>query len=516
MNKTAEFLTKDLFPIKIDLDHFTVEAQSKHANRNYTAYFDLSGHPLSHLMCDFLKFRSTSSPAGTLTSYCHAFITLLRYFQNASSKTLNGESFAAYTTWLRAEKIPRTQTNYSEGSRKAYGNNVLRFMDWLLDVGEVGVTDVYDSRRRHQKAFRGYNARKLELMRLTAVSPDDYVRLIKAIRLEYEECKGLLRQSSERQEQYDTTFPLLPFSLLVGAQLALRSEEFNYLNVRDLRGDRLLLNPPNKEQSEVWLPPSVMASLDLAQEWMARYRPNPAGDEPLLVCPLQNRVRKSGLGRFDSLVLSHSLRRFYRKYFNLLAPDGMPYLYSLAEEDESSLIPFSLIFKNFRSAAITEAARHERNPTAVMRFARHAQYSTTLKFYIRETYRQGVTNVALLLAPSAELVRISLDNKIASRVEEKVAHEANAMVRGGHCEEALSGDRSCRRATDCRLCNFFRIHISKREFFVRERESALEQAASLQTEQGLHRDAQNLREFAALNEAIINRIDDHLAGEASI
>jgi hypothetical protein len=515
MNKTAQFLTKDLFPMKIDLNHFTVEAQRKHANRNNSFYFDLSGHPLSYLLCEYLIFRGTSSPAATLAGYCYAFTTLLRYFLAASCKTLNGESFAAYTTWLRAEKAPRTQNNYSEGTRRFYGNCALMFMDWLLDVGEVGVSDVYDARRRYQKAFRGHNARQLELMRLMAIAPDDYVRLIKAIRLEYEECKALLSQSSNIQEQYETTFPLLPFSMLAGAQLALRSEEFNYLDVRDLRGDRLLLNPPNKEQSEVWLPPSVMASLDLAQQWMARYRPSPTGDEPLLVFPLQNGVRKSSLGRFDSLLLSNSLARFYKKYFKLIAPDGRPYLYSLGEDDDSNPIPFSLSFKNFRSAAITEAARHETNPTTVMRFARHACYDTTLKYYIRETHRQWVTNVAALLAPSAELVRVSLDNKIASRGEEEVAQAVNATVRGGHCDQAVSGDRSCRRATDCRLCNFFRIHISKREFFVGERESALEQAASLQNEQGLHRDAQNLREFAALNEAIINRIDDHLAGEAS-
>jgi hypothetical protein len=43
-------------------------------------------------------------------------------------------------------------------------------------------------------------------------------------------------------------------------------------------------------------------------------------------------------------------------------------------------------------------------------------------------------------------------------------------------------------------------------------EDALEEAQRLQSEQGLIRDAQNLREFAGLNQAIIDRIDEHLAG----
>ncbi|HYE72408.1 MAG TPA: hypothetical protein VEF04_03720, partial [Blastocatellia bacterium] len=116
------------------------------------------------------------------------------------------------------------------------------------------------------------------------------------------------------------------------------------------------------------------------------------------------------------------------------------------------------------------------------------------------------------LAPSAELVRICLDNKIAKPEEEEKAQAAGAQVPGGHCEPALTGDHSCMRATDCRLCPFFRIHISKRELFVRDMEDALEKAQHLQSEQGLIRDAQNLREFAGLNQAIIDRIDEHLAG----
>jgi hypothetical protein len=212
------------------------------------------------------------------------------------------------------------------------------------------------------------------------------------------------------------------------------------------------------------------------------------------------------------MLLSNSLAKFYRKYFNLLAPDGMPYLYTIAQEDESVLLPFTLSFADFRSAAITEAARHERNPTIIMRFARHECFATTLKYYIRETHRQWITNVATFLAPSAELVRICLDNKIAKPEEEEKAQAAGAQVPGGHCEPALTGDHSCMRATDCRLCPFFRIHISKRELFVRDMEDALEKAQHLQSEQGLIRDAQNLREFAGLNQAIIDRIDEHLAG----
>ena len=121
-----------------------------------------------------------------------------------------------------------------------------------------------------------------------------------------------------------------------------------------------------------------------------------------------------------------------------------------------------------------------------------------------------MNNVALCLAPSAELLRIALENRIANQSEERTAQASIASVPGGHCAQALSGDLSCRRAIDCRLCQFFRIHVSKREFFVKELEEGLAQAETLQRDEGLTRESQNLRQFAALNQAIISRIDEHV------
>jgi hypothetical protein len=511
MNNVITFLSTDLHPIKLDLTNCTVEATSKVANRNYEYFFDFNGHALSSYICDFLAQRGQNMPSSTLTGHCYGFSRLLESLHDFGYETLNAESFSAFTDWLKRAESHQTSAHRSESGRRGYGNSVLKFMEWLADSCVITENDLSAARLRHQKAFRGSSARQREQMRLKAVSPEDYIRLIRAIRLEYEECKQLLEQSNPSRDEYNIVFPLLPFVMLLGVQLAVRSVEINHLKVRDLRGDRLLLNPPNKKASEVWLPQSLMASLALAQNWMSRYRTNPAPDDPLLVCLLRHGPRANQLVRVDTMLLSNSLAKFYRKYFDLIAPDGMPYLYTIAQEDDSDLLPFSLSFADFRSAAITEAARHERNPTTIMRFARHECFATTLKYYIRETHRQWITNVAAFLAPSAELVRICLDNKIAKPEEEEKARVSGAQVPGGHCEPALSGDHSCIRASDCRLCPFFRIHISKRELFVRDKEDALEKAEYLQSEQGLIRDAQNLREFAGLNQAIIDRIDEHLA-----
>ena len=511
MIKPITFFSSDLAEVEINSAACTLKTTRLIANRTYAHDFDLFGHPLSKSICDYLAELGPNLPSATLIGYCYAFLPLLSFFRDTGYQDLNAESYAGFVEWLKTAKSQQISSSLTEGTRRVFSNFVLKFMEWLVYRGLANANDVDIARFRHQKAWRGFSARQLERMRLKAVSSEDYIRLIRAIRLEYEECKQLLEQPPDKQDEYASTFPLLPFSMLLGAQLAVRSVEFNNLNVRDLRGDRLLLNPPNKVASEVWLPPSLMDSLALAQAWISRYRTNSSLDDPLLVCLLKQGPRSNKLVRFDTILLSDSLTKFYRKYFDLIAPDGMPYLYTTAPEDGSELLPFSLSFSDFRSAAITEAARHESNPITVMRFARHQCFATTLKYYIRETHRRWIRNVATFLAPSAELLRISLKNKIASPDEEAKAKEADAEVPGGHCAPAVSGDQSCARASDCRLCPFFRIHISKRDFFVKEMEDTLEQAQRIQSEQGLIRDAQNLREFAALNQAIVNRIDEYLA-----
>jgi hypothetical protein len=427
-------------------------------------------------------------------------------------RSLNAEGFGAFVEWLKKEKSKYTHEKYFESTRRGYANYILKFMEALVEIDVVSVRDVDTARLRHQVAMRGSSARQVERMRQTAVSPEEYARITKVIRMEYEECKALLNQPAKLHDEYDNAFPLLPFTMLLGASQAVRPVEFNYLKVRDLTDDRLLLNAPNKRPSEIQLPQSVVETFLVAQHWMSCYRLSENPDDPLLVVPIKGGPRAGQVVRFDTILLFHSLKKLYKKYFDLLDPDGMPYLFSTSSDDESELVPFSLSFSGYRSAAITEAARHERNPEVVRQFARHESFKTTLKFYIRETHQRWVENVALFLAPSAERLRISLHNKVASRGEEDKAKAAGASVPGGHCEQAASGDKSCRRASDCRLCQFFRIHVSKRSFFVMERDEAIEKANEVQSGQGLLRDAQNLREFAALNQAIINRIDDHLAG----
>jgi hypothetical protein len=515
MKQRHELLSQELLPISVDVRRHLIEITVGTAGRLAKQVFDFSGHSFSGRMCEFILLTAPSQASGSTAQYCHTFRRFIDHCKEKRYRIINAESFSSYVNWLKTAKTLRRRNIFSEYSRKTYTVNLLIFMDWLVVVGDLPVHEVFAARSRHKKAFHGCAARVLQLSWLKAVSPDEFVRLIRSIRLEYEECRSLLSKSAQEQDAYDVRFPLLPFSMLLGAELAVRAVEFNHLRVGDVRGDRLLLNPPNKEPSEIWLSPTLISAMELAQNWMARYRGKSAPEDPLLVCPIQAGIRWNQVVRFDSILLSASLKKFYAKYFYLKAADGKPYLYADQKVDGAELEPFWLPFRDFRSAAITEAARHERNPIKIMRFARHKDFATTLRFYIRETHKQWVSNVIKYLAPSAELLRISLENKLATREQEKLADSASAAVPGGHCEQAIAGDHSCTRATDCRLCPFFRIHISKKPFFTMEMEESIRKAALLQDSEGLLRDAQNHRQFAALNLAIINRIDEHLGQDGN-
>ena len=450
-------------------------------------------------------------PSASIVSYGYAFSRLLDCLKKTGFSWLNAEAFSAFTTWLKETRSTRTQEAFTENTRRGYGNFVLRFMESLANSGVISPGEVETARIRHQKMSRGNSERRIERLRISGVSPEAYVRLMRAIRMEYEECRSYLNGACDVDSVSGDIFPLLPFTLLLGAKKAVRSAEFNHLRVGDLQGDRLMLNAPNKNSSEIRLEPELLESFNLAEKFMPSDRLTRTADDPLLVVSLERGSRSGNLVRFDTMLLQNSLKKFYNKYFNQLDPDGMPFLYSTATDDESDLIPFRLPFFAYRSAAITDVARNERDPEVVRRFARLESYDTAFIYYIKEVHQQWLENVTMALSPSADLLRIALNNKIASPQEESVAGAAGASVPGGHCEPAVGGDRSCARSTDCRLCSFFRIHVSKRSYFVNEMEETLAEADKLQNEDGLLRDAQNLRQFAALNKAIIGRIDDHLA-----
>jgi integrase len=487
----------------VDFTSLEVSGRRLVASRPYDVTLSFAGLPLSAECCRYLWETGPGRPASTVRHIATSLHHFASFLETTERARFTAE---VYSRWLEAMAVdPR----FRETSRRATAGHVLRFGRWLMDHGLASRPHVHSAQRRRRRHFRGFGRRRAAEMLEGAVSPQEYLRLVAAIRREVDTCRDLLVAPIEVQEGYPHTLPLLPCVMLMGVLLAVRSAELNAAVVGDVRlrdgAPWIHLHAPDKEPGDVFLVASVVEALEIAQRWMARYRPDPLPEEPLLaIChPFTGEVV-----RFDTIWLREGLRQFYAKYFALTDDDGVPLLY---REVDGERLPFSLSFKQFRSAAITEAARHERNPEHLRIFARHRSVTTTLKYYVKHAYLEWVENVSLKLQPSAELHRIAMKGRVARPQDAAAAALAGALLPGGHCQEALDGIVGCLRATDCRRCAHFRIHPDRRSYFVADRDEALVQLQRADVE-GRKRDAEVAAGRVALNEAVLGRIDDYFAG----
>jgi hypothetical protein len=224
---SSKLLSLDGQPVMVDQSSLTISTVAKVANRRYDYCFNLSGIALSRNFFEYIYKRIPNSLSSTVIAYSYAFDCYRDFSITTGYTSLNAEGFGAFVEWLKKEKSKYTHEEYFESTRRGYANFILKFMESLVEIDVVSARDADTARLRHQVAMRGSSARQVERMRQTAVSPEEYARITKVIRMEYEECKALLNQPARLQDEYDNVFPLLPFIMLLGADCAVRSAEFN-------------------------------------------------------------------------------------------------------------------------------------------------------------------------------------------------------------------------------------------------------------------------------------------------
>lgn len=295
MTRKVKCLSKDLRPVEICPDTQTVKVTNMIANRQFDYSFELGGQPISYYLCEFFIRLVPMMPSASIVSYGYALSRLLDCLKKTGFSCLNAEAFSAFTTWLKEARSTRTKEAFTEDTRRGYGNFVLRFMESLANSGVISPGEVESARIRHQKMSRGNSERRVERLRISGVSPEAYVRLIRAIRMEYEECRSYLSGTCDVDSVSGDIFPLLPFTLLLGVKKAVRSAEFNHLRVGDLQGDRLMLNAPNKNSSEIRLEPELLEAFTLAEKFMQSERLTRSTDDPLLVVSLGKGPRSGNL-----------------------------------------------------------------------------------------------------------------------------------------------------------------------------------------------------------------------------
>jgi hypothetical protein len=161
-----------------------------------------------------------------------------------------------------------------------------------------------------------------------------------------------------------------------------------------------------------------------------------------------------------------------------------------------------------------------------MKFAGHVKYTTAEAYYIRQRWEEWQANVTLGLELRSErmlmIYRFSMmtpeERAIARSIGAEVAvptSDGRLHVIGG-CGKAIhEGITKCPFGLrDCRTCPFVRVDPELREVYIGMADIDLTSAEGLRSEGNL-RAAEAAESMAALSIAMVERIDEFVAGSAT-
>jgi hypothetical protein len=502
--------------LAFDFESGTVIYEYSEAGRRYTRSNSISGHPVSSYFVEWLSEEAPGLGMSTIPDLVRAIKTFQRYLTGEGYAVPSAEAFAGFLKWMRTTPTEESGRLLGESKRRSYAGYVRNFIAWGVREGFVSAEDADDVAERFTGAFRGSREREGRAIQEKAVAPDVLRRLYDAVLMEIEAAEAVLRGSSEERAAYDPVLPVLMFPMLMGILLAARSVEWNTLQLHDIhhQPEQIWVHAPNKRPCSLYAMPEVQRAWAVAAAWQGAYRTDWAPDGPAIMVPHCQASKRTGaipratdeVVKLDTTRIGSHLGRFYMKYFLRKRPTGMPVLYVEAGENGEPA-PFWLPLNEYRSAAITEYARYETDPEKLRRFARHEHLDTTMRHYVRNTPAEVRDVSARTIGPFSERVRIRVLARRATREEIEAATEKGALVPGGACAEVLAGLRRCRRAIDCRLCEFFIIDLRKREWYVAE-VVRFERRAEAAGEKNCSREVQVNLSMAAINTAIVQVIDE--------
>jgi integrase len=449
-----------------------------------------------------LHHLETVGPVSLASSLANMVIGCAQMLTHMYENGRPGWSAEAFSAWLTAMR----ESDLAEGTQRSYAGLTLTFLEGpMLSANEVDRAGLLSARLRFRRRFKGFGRRAMERLHDDALTSEEYLRLIRAARLELEEVRQLLDGVP-----MSDVHPYAPFIVLAGAVMAVRASELNVMDERDIRwldgAPWWNLHAPDKAPAQVPIHDAVMEALDAARAWDSRHRPAHGPNDPLLTLLTAH----DEIVRLDGIHMGGMLYRFARKWFARVDASGARVLWRGSEKDDAR--PFDLGPRALRTAAISEWSRRESNPEKLRILARHRSLQTTERYYIKQAQKDYHADWSNATRHDTELLRAVISGKIATPGEQRAAEAQGALVEGGHCQEVVEGITNCERATDCRRCKNFRIHPEKREVFVVALERARGRADQAATE-GLIRQAENYRGMVALNQAVIDRIDEFYADE---
>lgn len=515
---------------------FSFPRESGKTIAQYT--YDFSAHPFKHLLRKFFFISSEEANAGTLNCKGRAVKILGEFMAESGEHDLSPEVFKRFIDWAIDAKGKGDKPRFSEISLVAYVNNVRllyksgieqRHKSWDLRGLDL-ITELI------VKKFRGRSLRSIHKSIATAMSLVCFQDLVKAVSIEFEECRRVLRErnAGHRESLYNLEFhnlrmidpnPFVVFALLAGIRLGLRSSEFNAISSGDIVVDmetghhELYVHAPDKADDYIPIDDIILESIRFCEEWGREARESATEEEQKQFENIFLVYRATNSGYRTSIfpMTTHRLNTthlpyFYNKYFNYRFKNETGEERPLLHADRDTSRPLQISYRKIRNAFAIRFVEQVPNRSAAQRAMRHKSSRTTGEFYLHQTKLDHAKKVHAALKSEAQLLTLSLKNGLEVGISEETirkAKDAGAITPQGICGRAMNGI-GCERASDCLECPFLVVIASRRPRFVADRDEYLQKAEESAL-QGDHRIAENFLKRAALCEAQIIRIDDLLS-----
>lgn len=514
-------------------------ASGKHSV-NY--FYNFGKHPLRDLFPAYLFNDAEQVTASSLNQRCRALELLHEFFEVTGHVDLNPESYLSFLRWLLTTKKRDGRRRFADSTIPSYANTVRAFYRFGLERKRLGwgQVDLDAMSVTAEKILRGCRERGSQVSVERALSFETFSDLIRAVALEFEQCKRVAqaRAAGERDSLYNfgSRFmgiidpnPLVVFALQAVMRHGLRAEELNALRPADMRVDELngnheiYVHAPNKPDDFIPVDEAFLTSWRLCEEWdrEARSLAGPAGEglfeDVLFVYPPTNSHHSFPLMQFSSYKLNEShLPYFFKKWFDFKIKDSEGKERPLLHADGDLTRPLWIDYHKLRNAFAVRFAEREKNRVVTSHVMRHRQLNTAERYYLHQTRLDHAKKVQVALQAEANFIVMGLKNPTAAGISEETlekARQTGAMLPQGICGAALEGN-ACTRASHCLECPYLVVIESRRPRFVADREAYLREAEELDAK-GDRRGAENALARAKYCQAHLLRMDQMFGGGGS-
>jgi hypothetical protein len=478
--------------------------------------------------------RAEDLSGGTIARKCSCLQILGEFLTSENEHELNPRTFQVFLRWLGSATDDSRANRFNENSIIGLAVTIIEMYAYGLQNNYPGFSqrDFDTMLVARRNVLRGFRRRATQISIDKALSKETYLNFLKAVTLEFEQCRGVLEQrsSGKRLSLYNDGMsgglrldpnPYVVFAALCGLRHGVRSQEFNAIRRADLCVDmengqhELYLHASGKPDAYIPVDDAFVEAWSLCEEWdreaRAFARDGEIGfdDSGFVYSSTSMRQYKAVTLLHTERLNRHFLPYFYRKWFKHDVQDKGGKTRPLLHAENDISIPLWCPYSKLRNAFAVHFAERERNRHITKEVLRHANVSTSERFYLNNTKLDHAKKVYYALKPEAQMLVMGLKNPVEAGISVETlekAKAAGALLPHGICGAAINGN-SCVRASGCLGCPYLVVIANRKPRFEAGREHYLKKADVLQAK-GDFRGAENALSQAKLCQAHIIRIND--------